>query len=125
MELTTFEVEAIFENIDTNNDGTLSFDEFIKASYDGNLTKPAKMSQKQAAKLKKHFEDADKDKSGSLTIKELKDLLNSLGEKLSEMEVEAILDNADTDGNGTIDFNEFMKAAYGGDLKKQPKLSDK
>ena len=41
------------------------------------------------------------------------------------MEVEAILDNADSDGNGSIDFDEFMKAAYGGELKKQPKLSDK
>ena len=60
-----------------------------------------------------------------MTLKELRDFLNSLGEHLSEMEVEAILDNADSDGNGSIDFNEFMKAAYGGELKKQPKLSDK
>lgn len=30
------------------------------------------------------------------------------------MEVESILDNADSDGNGVIDFNEFIKAAYGG-----------
>ena len=28
------------------------------------------------------------------------------------MEVEAILDNADSDGNGSIDFNEFMTAAH-------------
>jgi len=83
------------------------------------------MSQKQAARLKKHFEEADKDHSGSLTTQELRDLLNGLGGNLSEMEVEAILDNADSDGNGVIDFNEFMKAAYGGELKKQPKLSDK
>ena len=83
------------------------------------------MSQKQAARLKKQFEDADKDGSGTLTIQELRDFLNSLGEHLSEMEVEAILDNADSDGNGVIDFNEFMKAAYGGELKKQPKLSGK
>lgn len=83
------------------------------------------MSQKQAARLKKHFEEADKDGSGTLTLKELRDFLNSLGEHLSEMEVEAILDNADSDGNGVIDFNEFIKAAYGGELKKQPKLSDK
>jgi len=40
----------------------------LKASYDGQLKKPAKMSQKQAARLKKHFEDADKDGSGTLTL---------------------------------------------------------
>jgi Ca2+-binding EF-hand superfamily protein len=34
-DLTTFEVEAILENIDANNDGKLSFEEFLKASYDG------------------------------------------------------------------------------------------
>lgn len=34
-ELTTFEVEAILDNIDKNNDGKLSFEEFMKASYDG------------------------------------------------------------------------------------------
>ena len=34
-DLTTFEVDAILENIDANNDGKLSFEEFLKASYDG------------------------------------------------------------------------------------------
>ena len=53
------------------------------------------------------FDYFDKDKSGSIDIKELSHLLKSLGENPNPSELKAMIDALDTDGNGAIEWNEF------------------
>jgi Ca2+-binding EF-hand superfamily protein len=55
-DLSTFEIEVVLDVIDVNNDGSLSFEEFIKAVFDGTLKKPQKLNDSQANRLKKFFE---------------------------------------------------------------------
>lgn len=81
-DLSAFEIEVVLDVIDVNNDGSLSFDEFIKAVFDGTLKKPQKLNDSQANRLKKFFEEADVDKSGSLTIDELAVLLKKMDPSL-------------------------------------------
>ncbi|KAL6990782.1 Calcium-dependent protein kinase 15 [Sarracenia purpurea var. burkii] len=52
----------------------------------------------------------DTDKSGTITYEELKTGLARLGSKLSEAEVKQLMEAADVDGNGTIDYIEFITA---------------
>uniref|UniRef100_A0A7N0UIV8 EF-hand domain-containing protein n=1 Tax=Kalanchoe fedtschenkoi TaxID=63787 RepID=A0A7N0UIV8_KALFE len=52
----------------------------------------------------------DTDNSGTITYEELKSGLTRLGSKLSEFEVKQLMEAADADGNGTIDYIEFITA---------------
>ncbi|PKI56864.1 hypothetical protein CRG98_022751 [Punica granatum] len=60
--------------------------------------------------LKAMFTNMDTDKSGTITYDELKSGLARLGSRLSETEVKQLMDAADVDGNGTIDYIEFISA---------------
>lgn len=103
-DLSTFEIEVVLDVIDVNNDGSLSFEEFMKAVFDGTLKKPQQLNDSQANRLKKFFEEADVDKSGTLTIDELGALLKKMDASLSPDQIDAILANADENGDGSLDF---------------------
>merc|ERR1712151_1124558 len=53
------------------------------------------------------FDKYDKDKSGSISKAELKDICYSLGHPLSDAELTIALKVLDEDGNGVISYNEF------------------
>ena len=60
--------------------------------------------------LKELFMGMDTDKSGTITIAELREGLKQKGNLISEEELKAILEATDVDGNGTIDYGEFLAA---------------
>ncbi|WOG89974.1 hypothetical protein DCAR_0209215 [Daucus carota subsp. sativus] len=68
------------------------------------------LSEEEIKGLKSMFANMDTDKSGTITYEELKSGLARLGSKLSELEVQQLMDAADVDGNGTIDYLEFITA---------------
>ena len=55
------------------------------------------------------FNVFDKNRDGQITKEDFRGIINNLGEKLTQSEIEEILKEADLDGDGTIDFNEFVK----------------
>ncbi|KAH6764585.1 calcium-dependent protein kinase 21 [Perilla frutescens var. frutescens] len=68
------------------------------------------LSEEEIKGLKAMFANMDTDNSGTITYEELKTGLARLGSKLSEAEVQQLMDAADVDGNGTIDYIEFITA---------------
>ncbi|KAL0442932.1 UNVERIFIED_CONTAM: Calcium-dependent protein kinase [Sesamum latifolium] len=68
------------------------------------------LSEEEIKGLKATFTNIDTDKSGTITYEELKSGLARLGSKLSEVEVKQLMEAADVDGNGTIDYIEFITA---------------
>jgi calmodulin len=48
------------------------------------------------------------DGNGKVTAKELGDVLRSLGKAPTEEELQDIIKEADTDGDGSVDFPEFL-----------------
>ncbi|KAG2678065.1 hypothetical protein I3843_12G128900 [Carya illinoinensis] len=68
------------------------------------------LSEEEIQGLKAMFTNIDTDKSGTITYEELKAGLARLGSKLSEAEVQQLMDAADVDGNGSIDYIEFITA---------------
>nr|GMD06941.1 calcium-dependent protein kinase-like [Ipomoea batatas] len=68
------------------------------------------LSEEEIKGLKAMFANMDTDNSGTITYEELKSGLTRLGSKLTEAEVKQLMEAADVDGNGTIDYIEFITA---------------
>ncbi|KAK9270981.1 hypothetical protein L1049_026569 [Liquidambar formosana] len=60
--------------------------------------------------LKEMFRNMDTDGSGTITHEELKIGLSRLGSKLSENEIKQLMDAADVDSSGSIEYIEFITA---------------
>ena len=60
------------------------------------------------AEFKDAFSLFDKDNSGTITTEELGDVMRSLGQNPSEEDLQKMIDDVDQDGDGTIDFPEFL-----------------
>ena len=84
-----------------------------------NLTKnlmSKNLSPEQAAELKKAFEVMDANKDGVVTKEELTTLLKGLGEDVTDDVVDEMIKIADENGDGKIQFEEFVKAATEGNM---------
>ena len=73
--------------------------------------KAAALTSEQIAKLKETFSLLDKDGDGCITARELGVYLRSLGQNPTEAELQDMIDEIDADGNGAVDFAEFLSAA--------------
>ncbi|GAA5937133.1 hypothetical protein JCM3775_001559 [Rhodotorula graminis] len=59
--------------------------------------------------VREAFKVFDKDGNGFISAAELRHVMTNLGEKLSDTEVEEMIREADTDGDGQINYDEFVR----------------
>lgn len=91
------------------------------------------LSEDQVAEFKEAFMLFDKDEDGAITMAELGVVMRSLGQRPTETELRDMVNGVDQDGNGSIEFNEFlqmmskkMKGAEGEDeLREAFRVFDK
>ncbi|KAK6938525.1 Protein kinase domain [Dillenia turbinata] len=69
-----------------------------------------RLSEEEIGGLKQLFKMIDTDNSGTITFEELKDGLKRVGSKLMESEIRTLMDAADIDSSGSIDYGEFLAA---------------
>ena len=75
--------------------GKLDFSEFLSV-----FTKYQHIDEEQ--ELQKAFQVFDTDADGFISIDELKAVLKNLGESLTEEEIQEMITEADTDGDGKV-----------------------
>ncbi|KAH8941836.1 hypothetical protein BDL97_14G066000 [Sphagnum fallax] len=68
------------------------------------------LSEEEIAGLKEMFLMMDSDGSGAISFEELKEGLKKVGSNLMEADIRQLMDAADVDHNGTIDYGEFLAA---------------
>ena len=66
------------------------------------------LTEEQMAELYEAFSLFDKDGGQTITLKELGTVIRSLGQNPTDEELMDMIDEVDADGNGTIDFDEFL-----------------
>ena len=64
--------------------------------------------EEQINNYKEAFLEYDKDGSGNISIKELGTVMRTLGENPTEDELQNLINKYDEDGNGTMEFTEFL-----------------
>jgi len=93
----------MISDIQKENAGTIDFNDFLQL-----------MSQKMAEKdskeeILKAFRLFDDDSTGKISFKNLKRVAKELGENLTDEELQEMIDEADRDGDGEINEQEFLR----------------
>jgi calmodulin len=69
------------------------------------------MTEEELTELREAFALFDSDGDGAITSSELGNVMKSLGRKLTVRQLKEIIKTADTDNNGTIEFNELVRTS--------------
>ena len=92
-----------FFQIDADGSGTIDFPEFLTM-----MARKMKDTDSEEEILEA-FKVFDKDGNGFISAAELRHIMTNLGEKLTDEEVDEMIREADIDGDGQINYEEFVK----------------
>jgi len=101
-------LELVMES-DMNGDGTIDFQEFLV------MMKKKSAEQDQTEELKMAFRMFDKNHDGYIDARELRHVTTTLGHRLTVEEVDNIIKEADLNGDGKLDYEEFCKMMMNND----------
>ncbi|XP_073692640.1 calcium-binding protein 4 [Garra rufa] len=104
---TEMELLEIIQQIKMRLGGLMDFDDFCELMGPRMMVETADMLGLK--ELKSSFSQFDADGDGKISLDEMKEALKTLlGEKLKKGELEEILKELDLNGDGTVDFEEFV-----------------
>ncbi|KAK4301099.1 hypothetical protein Pmani_026735 [Petrolisthes manimaculis] len=92
------------------SEGKINFDQFV--SVVGCFMQDED-DEAMAEELREAFRMYDKEGNGYITTQTLKEILKELDNKLSDDDLDNIVEEIDEDGSGTVDFDEFMEMMTG------------
>ena len=99
---TDVELQEMVREIDENGNGSIELDEFVKM-----MSRKVKESENEK-ELREAFQVFDKDNDGFISPFELRYVMQNLGEELTDFEVHEMIREADLDGDGKVNFSEFV-----------------
>ena len=98
------EIKEIIKEIDVNNEGRIYFNQFLKI-----MAKRIKNVKEDEDKyIKKLFSFLDRNNNGLISLHEIKYIVTHSSENITDRDIELLMKEADTDGDGLISFEEFM-----------------
>jgi len=95
------------EDIDQDGTGYVEYEEFET------LVRRKIQEDEDERELKEIFRVLDKEKRGEVNTSELRWILKSLGDDLTEEDIDDMIADVDTDGSGWVDYDEFSKLMMG------------
>ena len=93
------DIEGIFKSIDTDHSWKIDYTEFLAASMDQKL-------YLREERLSEAFQMLDRDSSGKISKDEIKKALKL--DDLDDVTLEKYIKEYDLNGDGEIDYNEFL-----------------
>ena len=97
------EVRQMIEEVDEDKSETIDFKEFL-----GLMARKMKETDAED-ELLEAFKVFDRDGNGKISAHELRYVMLSSGEDLTEQDIQEMVMEADIDGDGFIDYQEFVK----------------
>eukprot|EP01043_Picozoa_sp_COSAG02_P028960 COSAG02_NODE_1783_length_10942_cov_1025.230266_3_plen_2086_part_00 len=93
---TDAQINSRIKRYDLDNSGAINFDEFVLW-----------MTELQDKEIEDAFNMFDKDGSGSISVRELQQLVKAMGEQMTDSEVLQLAKHVDSDGSGEIELDEL------------------
>ena len=87
----------MINEVDADNNGTIDFPEFLTM-----MARKMKDTDSEE-EIREAFKVFDRDNNGFISAAELRHVMTSIGEKLTDDEVDEMIREADQDGDGRID----------------------
>lgn len=98
------EIRQMFVDMDKDlSAANISYDEFV------DMVTPRMQNRDSREEIMKVFALFDDDNTGSISFKNLKRVATELGENLTDEELQEMIDEADRDGDGVINEEEFYR----------------
>ncbi|XP_031450250.1 caltractin-like isoform X2 [Phasianus colchicus] len=102
-ELRKVEMKRIISEVDENGSGKINFESFLRV-----------MTQKMAEPFSKEeilkgFKLFDYDGTGKISLEKLKLVATEVEEDITDEELQEMIDEADVDGDGKVDPEEFLR----------------
>ena len=97
------EIRRMMQDVDKESSPTVLFDEFVE------MATPKMQSRDTREEIMKVFALFDDDQTGAISFRNLKRVANELGENLTDEELQEMIDEADRDGDGMINEDEFFR----------------
>ena len=100
---TVEEVQEMMKEVDLNQDGKIDFDEFMTLMI---KTSPENQAEEEVINAFRVF---DKEGNGLISSAELKHIMMNIGDKMTEEEADEMVNEADIDEDGMINYEEFVR----------------
>mmetsp|Transcript_13589 Transcript_13589/g.9773 ORF Transcript_13589/g.9773 Transcript_13589/m.9773 type:complete len:193 (+) Transcript_13589:58-636(+) len=98
------EIRQMFVDMDKDlSSATVTFDEFVE------MVTPKMQNRDSREEIMKVFSLFDDDNTGAISFRNLKRVATELGENLTDDELQEMIDEADRDGDGLINEEEFYR----------------
>ncbi|XKL61300.1 hypothetical protein PGB90_008357 [Kerria lacca] len=114
-ELSEQRLQEIIAEVDADGSGQLEFEEFVTLAAGFLIEDEVEDSAAMQEELKEAFRLYDKEGNGYITTDVLREILKELDDKITNEDLDLMIEEIDSDGSGTVDFDEFMEVMTGGD----------
>jgi len=105
------DLKQLIKEFDSDGSGEIEFEEF--AALIARFVADDEDTGALEEELREAFRLYDKQGNGYINVSDLRDILRALDEKITEDELDEMIAEIDTDGSGTVDFDEFMEMMSG------------
>ncbi|CAI2381916.1 unnamed protein product [Moneuplotes crassus] len=97
------DIKRMISELDAEGNGVIEFGQFLDLMT-------IKMAERDPREeMIKAFRLFDEDESGAISFKNLKRVAKELGENMNDDEIQEMIDEADRDGDGVINEDEFVR----------------
>ncbi|ESO00951.1 hypothetical protein HELRODRAFT_175454 [Helobdella robusta] len=100
-------IRQMFDQIDTSGDGVLTLNEYLIGM--GQIPP----EDHKGATMRSVFRQFDKNRDGCIDKSELGEVFKEMGNYLSPAEIDRMMKLCDTDGSGTLNYEEFITKVFG------------
>ena len=97
------EINEMMREVDLNQDGKIDFDEFMSLMI---KSSPDTQTEEEVINAFRVF---DKEGNGLISSAELKHIMMNIGDKMTEKEADEMVNEADIDEDGMINYEEFVR----------------
>ena len=97
------EINSMIKEVDLNSDGKIELEEFITLMMKNNP------DSQQEEEVINAFRVFDKEGNGLIQTDELKHIMMTIGDKMTEAEADEMIHEADIDDDGVINYEEFVR----------------